>query len=730
MPSSTNLQAIIGQLYIAEGASRETISVPGLLAQSAPPKTARSRSQDSLFVHLSLTGQTEETAVLAQDLLDTISRHYYQSNGSVTAALRRAVVEANQRLLRLNLSGSSILQEGAITCAVLHHDALFMVQTGEALALLGHNFGVERLPPVPPDRLTPLGRSAGIDVRFFHHQLQPGDMLLLVDPRIAHLPITVMAPALVDTEVELGLAALSDIVGSDSARLLLVEFTDHAPEDLPEANLMTPTIVGTASASPPQPRRERSRLPEIPRRERQPQPRKRQPARMTLANSPAQNLETSARKATSEAAMGLSRFTGWLADMLARLRPPRAQDEQAANWALPAIVAIIIPLVVALVVGTVYIQRGRGQRFAEIKVEMGQNLGLAEAAAENEPLAITHYAAVLGLAAEAEKLRPGDQEIALMRQQALGHLDRLDDVTRLTARPFHTFNDETVSLTAVVLRDGFNGGIYTLDGANSQVFQHDTDESYLLAAAEPQTILFSGQAVGNQIVNNIVDIIWRPAGSYVTREGLAMLDRTGTLFTHYPNYRDVRATPLGLAVDWQFPRAVTTFTERLYILDTGARQVWKYFPDEDGFLLKDDERSLIFNEDPGLEMATDIAIYSEDGSLVVVYSDGRIRYYDTRSGRIQWDETHLLANGLNSPLIAPIAVEMVGKGLNASIFVADPGSGRIIEISRGGTVLAQYRASDSSGQELFTGITDFAIAKSPLRVFVTAGNTLYVATQD
>jgi hypothetical protein len=97
---------------------------------------------------------------------------------------------------------------------------------------------------------------------------------------------------------------------------------------------------------------------------------------------------------------------------------------------------------------------------------------------------------------------------------------------------------------------------------------------------------------------------------------------------------------------------------------------------------------------------------------------------------VQWDEAHLMQNGLGSPFEAPTAVEMVGRGLNASIFVADPGSGRLVEISRGGTVLAQYRASTENGLELFSSVTDFAITKTPLRVFVTANNQLYLATQE
>lgn len=736
MPSPQELQALTGQLYLIEGEVQNAAIIPGLLTQSAPGKTARGRDRDSLFVHLSLSGQPSETAVLAQDLLDVISRHYYQSTGSVTAALRQAVIKANQLLLRLNLSGSSDVREGAITCAVLRNGELFTVQAGEGLAFLGHNFGIEPLPPRPPDHITPMGRTAGVNIRFYHHRLQVGDMLLLADPRIAHLPTSSLAPALVDTEVQYGLEQLKTAVADDSARLMLIEFTDDLTPAFPATSYMTPEAAAAqaqeTAVPPPQPRRDRSRLPSVPQQNRQPQPERPLPqpaAPVRQTAKPNIDLETPARKATSEAAMGLSRFTGWLADVLARLRPPRAESEEPQNWAIPAAVAIIIPLIVALVVGSVYIQRGRGQRFAEIKAEIGQNLGLADAAADDENQAIAYYNNVITLAAEAETIRPGDPEIDRLRQQTLVELDRLGDVTRLTARPYHTF-DETVNLTAVVLQEGFNGGLYTLDGANGQVFRHQTSEDYSTATAEPETIVFTGKPVLNYVASSVIDIVWRPLGTQVSRDGLAMLDKAGLVMTYYPNYDDMGAVPLGLAANWQFPTAITTFAERLYILDPGARQIWKYYPDGDGFIQQEDEQTLVFSENPELETAVDIALYSEDGSLAVLYGDGRLRYYDTRSGRVQWDEAHLLQNGLTSPLVAPTAVELVGRGLNASIFVADPGSGRLIEISRGGTILAQYRASDETGLELFSSMTDFAITKSPLRVFVTAGSQLYLATQE
>ncbi|MCZ7672691.1 MAG: hypothetical protein M5U34_39025 [Chloroflexi bacterium] len=53
-----------------------------------------------------------------------------------------------------------------------------------------------------------------------------------------------------------------------------------------------------------------------------------------------------------------------------------------------------------------------------------------------------------------------------------------------------------------------------------------------------------------------------------------------------------------------------------------------------------------------------------------------------------------------------------------------------MQIARGGRIIAQYRANDEIGQDLFRHIHDFAIAEAPLRIFVTVGDQIYVATQE
>ncbi|MCP4418860.1 MAG: hypothetical protein GY805_19765, partial [Chloroflexi bacterium] len=259
----SELQAVTGQLYIVDGvmqtASPETsssqIAVPGILVQPSPSRANRSRSRDFLFVHLTLSGNAEETAVLNQDLLDLISSKFYGASGSLTAAMRGAMMAANQSLLRRNLSSKETVCEGGITCAVLRQGELFTLQAGEALALLGHNFGIERLPPRPPDHITPLGRTSGLDIRYAHHRLQSGNLLLLADPRLSHLPTDSFNDALVDTDIETGLDVLIDTVADESARLLFIEFNDDSLLNLPDVVLPTPRE-GQLATPIPQPRRD------------------------------------------------------------------------------------------------------------------------------------------------------------------------------------------------------------------------------------------------------------------------------------------------------------------------------------------------------------------------------------------------------------------------------------------------------------------------------------------
>jgi len=738
-----DLLAITAPLHIVNGTAQESRAVPGLIALPAPAKAARGRERDFLFAHLTLGGPNEDTLELATNLAAELARSFFATTGTVTSALRRAVLATNEQLLHHNLSIRRP-HEGALTCAVLHGDELFTLQAGEGLAFLGHNFGVERLPVQPPRQPMPLGRSVGLDIRFAYHRLLTGDMMLLADPRLAYLNGAALAPALVGAEIESGLEALIDLLHNDTARLLLVEFADEVPATLPvtfqhsrqrpsgthalpaatrkgtppappaTAGDTATAVSATTPAPPAAPRR--AGLP-VPQREGQPAP----PA----AADDVAPLEVGVRRAASTSARGLSRALGWLAALVGRLGGRPAEGEPAISWALPAMIAVVVPVFVAAIVTSVYLQQGNNEQVAVIKEQMVQEILAAEGAADGSAEARDHYGTVLQLAAAAEELHPGDVEVAGMRADAREALDRIDGVTRMAAEVFYAY-DEGVNLTGIAL-GAEEGGVAVLDSAGNRVLLHPTDTAFReQTAEEPTTVAFDGQAVGTEIVGPILDLLWLPGSAAETRDSITLLDRTGTLFSYYPNLGDIRAVRLGNSSAWLDPAAMATYLDRLYVLDRGAGQIWKYFADQN-YTQAADDPAIFFSAQMGLDTAVDFDLYSEDGSLVVIYADGRVRYYDTRSGRIQWDENTLRQNGLTSPLVAPAAVKLVGRGLNASIFILDPGSSRLVQLSRGGTLLTQYRLLDDDGNDVLSGASDFAVTDAPLRLFVVAGNHIYVA---
>ncbi|MFN2190171.1 MAG: hypothetical protein ACK2T3_15520 [Candidatus Promineifilaceae bacterium] len=715
------LQAVTGQLHILNGAIQQEPSVPGILAQTAPSGAARGRDNDFLFTHVTLSGPAKQEDPLLDDIVESISKEFYHTQGSVTAALRHAIIVTNNRLLDYNLSGAKTMREGAVTCAVQRGEELYVAQVGEAFALVGHIFGIERLPIESQQQPTPFGRTASVDIRFYHNWLQNGDMLLLADPRLSHATMEQFSTILVDGDVEEGLADLAALVGPDSSRAMMVEFTDEAPDYMPDA-FPDPSDARSKRSLPPptgQPYRESVLPAKVSYRAK---------AKEHLAQVDVEVVETSARRASSGAAKGLSRFTAWLAEFLVRLNPPRKETAEFNGWAMPMFLAVGIPLAVAAVVASVYFQRGNVAEISDLKTTMRENLYLARQSDDDLQAQIGYYNEVLQLAAEAEEAHPEDGEIQEIRKEALADLDAMEGVARLYAEPLYTY-PEGSEISAIVLGDPLNGELFTLDSALGQVVFHDTGENYTDIEKNPaEVILSQGQAVGSHVAGDIVDILWRPRGSEVSRDGLAMLDKEGIVFTYYPNMSDTRAVPLGFAVDWENPSSMATYFERLYILDADAGEIWRYIPEGDGFLLEDEDRTLQFEEDIDIEHIIDFDIISEDASVLLLYDDGRIRRYVNQ--RLFWDEKSIYDSGLNTRLVAPVSAKIVGQGLSSSIYILDPGSDRLIQISLGGTFLAQYKVEDPSGEELLHSASDFTVASDPHRVFIVAGDTLYSASQE
>jgi hypothetical protein len=78
--------------------------MPGLLAVTAPRKTARGREKDNLIIYLMLSGNATFSAAELSQLNNNTANQFYQSAGSLTSAMRKAVENINSALLERNLA--------------------------------------------------------------------------------------------------------------------------------------------------------------------------------------------------------------------------------------------------------------------------------------------------------------------------------------------------------------------------------------------------------------------------------------------------------------------------------------------------------------------------------------------------------------------------------------------------------------------------------------------------
>ena len=157
----------------------------GYSVHPAPRRAARGRSGELLFIALSLQARTPLPASEVDHLADLIARVFFETPGSVTAALRAAFVAANAEVLPFSqapgltaVPGSTMLQLHAV-CSVLRDGDLYIGYGGNVLALLVRDGAVEIHPPAADPAPRPFGTSLNIDLRYGHSILSASSTMIL-----------------------------------------------------------------------------------------------------------------------------------------------------------------------------------------------------------------------------------------------------------------------------------------------------------------------------------------------------------------------------------------------------------------------------------------------------------------------------------------------------------------------------------------------------------------------
>ena len=151
-------------------------SSPGFFAATAPKRAARGRQEDGLVIHLDMRSDNPMPDPLLREWLTKLADTFFKTPGSVTSAMRAVIDLISNSLVEQNLKlvSDRDRQSAYLNLAVIHHNTLFIAQSGQTHAYwvgeleVAHFFDHET-----NDR--GLGLTRTPIIRFYQHDVANGD---------------------------------------------------------------------------------------------------------------------------------------------------------------------------------------------------------------------------------------------------------------------------------------------------------------------------------------------------------------------------------------------------------------------------------------------------------------------------------------------------------------------------------------------------------------------------
>ncbi len=383
------------------------------------------------------------------------------------------------------------------------------------------------------------------------------------------------------------------------------------------------------------------------------------------------------------------------------------------SWKTLRTIAIFIPLVVAIIVGISYIQKGRLREAeyqdyftsAKNKVEQTQSVDPQSARAlmsEAETLLV-----------QAEKIKPSQPEISELRQQMAGQVDKVGNVYRLDYFPQLRRYTDPGTQTANIVVQGVE--LYVLDNGNGRVYHHRLNAAGDALLPDTETVLMTakGQQVDNITVGDMLGMAWMPIGGSRQTSDLVILNSAGML-EYDPSWGITTAKLAGVET-LKKPTAVASYFGNFYVLDAQANSLLRYLPTADGY--NSTPQSYFTAAQPvNLANAVDVAI---DGAVYILFKDGQIKKY------LSGQQAEFNLTGLDVPLSKPVAIFTLPDEQVQHLYIADAGNQRIVQLTKDGKFVRQFKPQ--IGEPVtFANLQDVYVDEIGGRLFVLDSNNLYL----
>jgi hypothetical protein len=393
-------------------------------------------------------------------------------------------------------------------------------------------------------------------------------------------------------------------------------------------------------------------------------------------------------------------------------RRDRGQEGHPARWGIAVVVAIPILVLAFVGIYTAYRNWTLQSQFNAYLDAAKNKRDLALSATDSPMIARDYWVEVITNVDDAAKLQPENAELPEMRTQAESAIDRIDGVTRLgPSYRLYTYNQPGSSPGRIVVA-GLD--VYVLDRGTERVYHHALNElrtEIRNPNADP-VLVQQGQSVEGQSVGSLLDIAWMQNGGERQAGALAILDGDGLLLEYDPAWEKFRVERIGGQDVWRSPVALRTFDSNLYVLDSAANQIWKYWNKQ----YANEPDRWIQQSDADLSKAVDLGI---DGNISILFSDGRVIKY------FAGEPVPFTQTRIPKPLATANALYFVEEEVAQYMYIVDGTESRIVQLDREGIFVRQLQpARDQS--EFFQGLSGIFVDEMGGKLYFSAANALYV----
>ncbi len=255
-----------------------------------------------------------------------------------------------------------------------------------------------------------------------------------------------------------------------------------------------------------------------------------------------------------------------------------------------------------------------------------------------------------------------------------------------------------------------------MENRGSQVVKHRLDLIDTGAQNHRQVILREGDLVDGVRVGHIVDMAFQPdKTAHSDKPSLYMLDEQRNIF-QYNDTDHVSVVDLGQKSAWEQPLLIDFYSNRMYVADAGAGQIWRYnlntpHVQQEAWLAEPT------NLNPAIRMHVDTQIWLLlDNNSIVVYGS---------------DEDPLNPANVQKPfaLHSAIALESqfvdleIGSNQSHHLLLPDPGQESILVLDKQtGDFLYRLVAPEGIGSD-FDRLRDVNLHRD--RLYILTQNSLY-----